>query len=116
MLLVLALHDDVHAKLEIEAIEITASEGDCVIFNPMCLHSGSSNSTDDPRYVYFQSYFTRTAGYLAAGLKGGYQEGEAEAEAMEHLAGALPEELLYLLDSRRAGRPQPQGGRRSRRW
>ena len=90
------------------AIEITASEGDCVIFNPMCLHSGSTNSTVDPRYVYFQSYFSRSATYLAAGLKGGYQQGEAKAQAAEALAQALPAELRHLLDSRRAPPPQQQ--------
>jgi hypothetical protein len=68
----------------------------------MCLHSGSTNRTISPRYVYFQSYCTRDADYLLSGLKGGYMNGSEEAAAMESLACALPRRLHFLLDSRRA--------------
>ena len=64
--------------------------------NPMCLHSGSTNRTANPRYAYFQSYCTHSAEYLKEGLKGYHADG------MDALATALPEELRFLLDSRRA--------------
>eukprot|EP01046_Picozoa_sp_COSAG06_P063862 COSAG06_NODE_15012_length_1105_cov_1.638171_2_plen_81_part_01 len=60
--------------------------------NPMCLHSGSTNRTTNPRYAYFQSYCTHSAEYLKEGLKGYHADG------MDALATALPEELRFLLD------------------
>lgn len=68
----------------------------------MCLHSGSTNRTATPRYVYFQSYCTRASDYLLAGLEGGYMNGSEEGQGMDALARALPVELRYLLDSRRS--------------
>lgn len=47
-----------------QAVELQPSEGDLLIFNPMCLHSASSNNADSPRYVYFASFYDSSAEYL----------------------------------------------------
>jgi ectoine hydroxylase-related dioxygenase (phytanoyl-CoA dioxygenase family) len=47
-----------------EAIEVLPEEGDLIIFNPMALHSASTNVTDVPRYVYFASFHDPSAEYL----------------------------------------------------
>ena len=44
-----------------EGIEVCPNEGDLLIFNPMALHSGSGNATDQPRYVHFASFFDTSA-------------------------------------------------------
>ena len=61
-------------------------------------HSASTNTSVHPRYVYFQSYYTRDSAYLRAGLAGGYMQGDAEATAARALRGLLPEGRRYLLD------------------
>ena len=50
-------------------IEVCAEEGDLLVFNPMCLHSASANSTTQPRYVYFSSFMDKSASYLINDLK-----------------------------------------------
>lgn len=49
--------------------QVNATEGDLLIFNPMCLHSASPNSADVPRYVYFASFMHKDAEYLKGRLK-----------------------------------------------
>ena len=47
-----------------QAIEVCANEGDLLVFNPMALHSSSVNTTPQPRYVYFASFYDPSATYL----------------------------------------------------
>ena len=60
----------------------------------MCLHSASSNGSINPRYVYFQSYFARSATYLANGVA------DYIGLKTEGLLPHVAPELRYLLDSR----------------
>jgi hypothetical protein len=47
-----------------EGIEICANDGDLVVFNPLCYHSGSPNRTQEPRYVLFTSFYHPSAARL----------------------------------------------------
>lgn len=74
-------------------IEICANEGDLLVFNPMALHSGSGNATNQPRYVYFASFFDTAATELSNGLRETkYRDGFPDS-LREH----LPEDLQPLL-------------------
>ncbi len=44
-----------------DGIEICASDGDLIVFNPLCYHAASSNQTEQPRYVYFTSFYHPSA-------------------------------------------------------
>ena len=71
------------AKVDLsEAIEVCPEDGDLLIFNPMCLHSASTNTRSTPRYVYFASFMDASAAYLQRSLN-----------AMKYKR-ALPEELV----------------------
>ena len=77
-----------------KGIEICPNEGDLLIFNPMTLHSASGNATDQPRYVYFTSYFDISATDLWNALRETkYRDGFSD-ELREH----LPDELQYLIE------------------
>lgn len=52
-----------------EGIEICATEGDLIVFNPMCIHSASGNARSQPRYVYFASFFDVSARRLQEHLR-----------------------------------------------
>jgi ectoine hydroxylase-related dioxygenase (phytanoyl-CoA dioxygenase family) len=54
-----------------EGIEVCAADGDLIIFNPMCIHSGSRNARSLPRYVYFASFFDVSARRLRDNLRAG---------------------------------------------
>ena len=57
-----------------QAIEMQPQEGDLFVFNPMCLHSASVNTSSQSRYVYFASFMDSSAQYLREFLdKTGYQ-------------------------------------------
>ena len=45
-----------------DGIEICANDGDLIVFNPLCYHSSSPNRTDQPRYVYFTSFYHPLSG------------------------------------------------------
>ena len=76
-----------------KAIEVCATEGDLLVFNPMALHSSSANTTATPRYVYFASFYDVSARHLAAELKRtGYNR--AFPASLPH---DLPSELRALL-------------------
>ena len=51
-----------------KAVEIPASEGDLVMFNPMCLHAGSRNTLKQSRYVMFMQFMDVAATELNAVL------------------------------------------------
>lgn len=75
-------------------IEVLPNEGDLVLFDPMCLHSGSHNVTANPRYVMFMSFFDRTATELNDSLnRQGYRDGFPDS-----LRQGLAPELRSLLD------------------
>lgn len=77
-----------------KGIEVCPEEGDLLIFNPMALHSGSSNATDHPRYVYFVSFFDTSATELFEELRRTkYRDGFADS-----LRENLPMDLLALLE------------------
>ncbi len=42
-------------------IEVHATSGDLIVFNPMCVHAGSVNRRSQPRYVYFSSFADASA-------------------------------------------------------
>jgi hypothetical protein len=76
-----------------EGIEICPNEGDLLIFNPMALHSGSGNATDQPRYVYFASFFDTSATELWDELRRTkYRDGFPDT-----LRAHLPTDLHSLL-------------------
>ncbi len=52
-----------------DVIEVRANEGDLFVFNPMCLHSASTNLSNQPRYVYFVSFMDKSAAHLREHLK-----------------------------------------------
>ena len=75
-------------------IEICPDEGDLLVFNPMALHSGSANATDQPRYVHFASFFDASATDLWGELrKSKYRDGFPDS-----LRENLPQYLLPLLE------------------
>ena len=77
-----------------KGIEVCPEEGDLLIFNPMALHSGSSNATDHPRYVYFVSFFDTSATELFEELRRTkYRDGFADS-----LRENLPMDLRALLE------------------
>jgi len=77
-----------------KGIEICPNEGDLLIFNPMALHSGSGNATDQPRYVYFTSFFDPSAKDLWEELRRqGYRDGFPDS-----LRNNLPLDLSHLLE------------------
>ncbi len=80
---------DVH-----KGIEICADEGDLLIFNPMALHSGSGNATEQPRYVYFASFFDASATALWNELREAKYRDGFPASLREN----LPEDLRPLLE------------------
>lgn len=78
-----------------EAIEVLPGDGDLLIFNPMCLHSASTNVTEQPRYVYFASFCDASADYLMAELgRTGYR-----SHFPQWLRDGLPENRRVLLDA-----------------
>ena len=44
-----------------QAVELCCEEGDVALFNPMLLHSGSNNVTDQPRYAFHCSFHDASA-------------------------------------------------------
>ncbi len=76
-----------------DVIEVRANEGDLFVFNPMCLHSASTNLSNQPRYVYFASFMDKSAAHLKEHLKKvNYQRAVPDS-----LRGNLRAELLPLL-------------------
>ncbi len=47
-----------------DGIEICANDGDLIVFNPLCYHAASPNRTEQPRYVYFTSFYHPSAARL----------------------------------------------------
>ena len=47
-----------------DGIEILADDGDLIVFNPVCYHAASPNRTEQPRYVYFTSFYHPSAARL----------------------------------------------------
>ena len=64
----------------------------------MCLHSGSGNATDQPRYVYFASFFPWTATYLQEELWRSYRGTPMLQDFSADLREGLPPKWRYLLD------------------
>jgi hypothetical protein len=76
-----------------DGIEVCPREGDLLVFNPMALHSGSKNRTDQPRYVHFASFFDTSAQYLRDELRRTkYRDGFPDS-----LKQSLPADLVPLL-------------------
>ena len=76
-----------------KGIEICGREGDLIIFNPMCLHSGSKNQRAELRYVYFTSFYDASAEWLVESFrKTGYRDGFPDS-----LRQGLPADLRHLL-------------------
>ena len=77
-----------------DQIEVLPSEGDLLVFNPMCLHSASTNVSDEPRYVYFASFMDASAQYLSDFLESvNYQRAFPDS-----LRENLPAQFHSLLD------------------
>lgn len=77
-----------------QGIEVTGNEGDLIVFNPMCLHSGSRNVTPQPRYAYFASFMDQSATYLWNHLR----KTDYRKKFPESMVEALPEDLRVLLE------------------
>lgn len=76
-----------------DGIEICPEEGDLLVFNPMALHSASGNATQQPRYVYFASFFDVAARALHDELRRTkYRDGFPDS-----LRDRLPKKLRPLL-------------------
>jgi len=83
------------ARLDVsDYTQVNANEGDLLIFNPMCLHSASANSTDQPRYVYFASFMHRDAKYLKGRLNA-YGQKPVYPEGFEQQFPANRRHLVY---------------------
>lgn len=76
-----------------KAIEVPADEGDLLIFNPMCLHSASGNSSTQPRYVYFASFMDAAPTRLREEMR---KKGARDVFP-DSLRDNLPDELKPLL-------------------
>ena len=76
-----------------KGIEVCPNEGDLLIFNPMALHAGSANTTDETRYVYFASFFDASATELWDDLR----RLKGRSEFPDSLRTNLPDDLLSLL-------------------
>lgn len=74
-------------------IEVCPDEGDLLVFNPMALHSGSGNATQESRYVYFASFFDASASELWDALRAAKYRDGFPASLREH----LPEHMLEML-------------------
>ena len=72
-----------------EAIEVCANEGDLLVFNPMALHSPSVNTTTEPRYVYFASFYDESADYLKRHLQATNYCPQFSADLTQHLQEQL---------------------------
>lgn len=77
-----------------KAIEVPASEGDLIVFNPMALHSASGNKSDTPRYVYFASFMDASAKRLDEEL----DRTKYRDNFPTWLRDGLPAELRSMLD------------------
>ncbi len=74
-------------------IELTAREGDLVVFDPTCLHTGSVNTRATPRHVLFQSFIDDSAHEMNAVMEAtGYRSGFSD-----DLRAGLPPPLRSLL-------------------
>ena len=76
-----------------KGIEVCPNEGDLLIFNPMALHAGSVNATDETRYVYFASFFDTSATELWDELR----RLKCRDGFPDSLRANLPDDLLSLL-------------------
>ncbi len=47
-----------------DGIEVCANDGDLIVFNPLCYHAASPNRTEQPRYVFFTSFYHPSAARL----------------------------------------------------
>ena len=73
-------------------IEVHGTDGDLLVFNPMCAHSASGNCTGQPRYVFFASFMDQSATYLRDHLRTtGYRD-----RIPDYLRTALPPHLRLL--------------------
>ena len=52
-----------------DGVEICVSDGDLIVFNPLCYHAASPNQTEQPRYVYFTSFYHPSATRLVELLR-----------------------------------------------
>ena len=76
-----------------DAVQLAPQEGDLLVFNPMCLHSATVNTSKESRYVYFASFFDSSAHHLIDYLEGiNYQRTFPDGMVDE-----LPEELKSLV-------------------
>jgi len=82
------------AEIDIaDAIEVLPEDGDLLVFNPMALHSASANVGEHSRYVYFASFFDKSADYLQRQL----EEKNVRGHFPDSLRDNLPEELKPVL-------------------
>ena len=77
-----------------DGVEICASEGDVIVFNPLCRHAASANRTDRPRYVYFSSFFHPSAHRLMDLMR----RHEYRDNFPDSLRRGLPSHLRNMLD------------------
>ena len=77
-----------------DGIEICADEGDVIVFNPLCRHAASANRTDQPRYVYFTSFFHPSAHRLMDLMR----RHEYRDNFPDSLRRGLPSHLRTMLD------------------
>jgi ectoine hydroxylase-related dioxygenase (phytanoyl-CoA dioxygenase family) len=77
-----------------EGIEICANDGDLILFNPLCYHASSPNRTQQPRYVYFTSFYHPSATRLVELVR----RTEYRDHFPDSLRQGLGPELQYLLE------------------
>ena len=76
-----------------KAIEVCCEEGDVALFSPMLLHSGSSNVTDQPRYVFHCSFHDASATRIRQLPTPTFYDIFPES-----MVNAMPEDLRPLLE------------------
>ena len=77
-----------------EGIELCAEDGDLIVFNPLCYHSASPNSSQQPRYVFFTSFYHPSAARLIELI----DRTQYRADFSADLRQGLPPQLQALLD------------------
>ena len=78
-----------------DGIEVCADDGDLLIFNAMCLHGSSRNRTQQPRYVYFTSFYDPSATWLVDFCRSTYYRDDFPDTLRDGLAPELRSTLDY---------------------
>ena len=92
-----SIHNHTTAAPEVqdgEGVEICGDDGDLIVFNPLCCHAASPNRTQQPRYVYFTSFYHPSATRLVELVR----RTKYRDDFPDSLRQGLPSDLQPLLE------------------